>query len=81
MRLWNILQFHWKFHFSLLFRNKEDIENESSKVKKPKGKKEKQASESDEETEAPVTKVQSAFALLQVEDSGDDEPVRLLDLI
>ncbi|XP_066154342.1 eukaryotic translation initiation factor 5B [Euwallacea fornicatus] len=52
-------------------KNKDETENEAVKAKKTKMKKEKQLSDSEEE--ALVTKVQSTFALVQVEESVDDE--------
>lgn len=57
-----------------------DGEKENPKQKKGKGKADKHASDSEgSDAEAPVTKVQSAFALLQVEDSGEDEPIAQQD--
>ncbi|XP_066257303.1 eukaryotic translation initiation factor 5B [Euwallacea similis] len=57
-------------------KNKDETENEAVKAKKTKMK-EKQLSDSEEEV--PVTKMQRTFALLQVEDSGDDELVNQED--
>lgn len=59
---------------SKVTKPKEVEENEPTKTKKAKGKKDKKISGSEEsDVDVPVKKVQSAFALLQVEDSGEEE--------
>ncbi|KAF7280506.1 eukaryotic translation initiation factor 5B [Rhynchophorus ferrugineus] len=52
-----------------------ETDQEPAKGKKVKGKKDKDSESDGSDAEVSVTKVQSAFALLQVEDSGEDEPV------
>ncbi|KAL1505433.1 hypothetical protein ABEB36_005003 [Hypothenemus hampei] len=56
-------------------KNKSDTENGSVKLNKNKEKSKKQTSDFEESDEDnPGSKMQSAFALLQVEDSGEDVP-------
>ncbi|XP_050303369.1 eukaryotic translation initiation factor 5B [Anthonomus grandis grandis] len=55
-------------------KDKEDVENEQAKpaIKTKKSNKKKDKQESDSEEDIPIAKTQSAFALLQVEDSEED---------